>query len=477
MRVIEQRMMNKSEALGFQHVLAIRHNQNLFLVQMLNFIRVHKIAFAVAFTERIPLHHAAISGRGSTSIADALSANRNNAALIGNVFGCILIITAQNQHRIAAADDSFGVFFAVQLSQLRQTLQNEGNCNLTRTCSSNRLFKVRPDASVCQLVRNNVDRDASFTTNCIESFFQVFEQEAQKQRGKQLHRSVIIGNDKEQCGFFRAKICQANVIVTDNAANLVGHEQLESSIQTANNVGLYALTHTLKHCPCRCGRMAQRYILEVCFPLIKVVVKQSVIDIGDVTGRSILLPFREFPVPFFITVERMSKIFYNSASIHHGGFRVLYNLNQRLLIFLSDIRQLSQKLFCTALINLNQALFTDIRTIGNSNAEQVFFRAFPERVTLTVCTASRVSNNGLTEGNHTLVINVTSNRVIDFLNTIPRIRKVQIDKVKDLDLITTGLQKFTHIVVNFAFWVSDYNRFATHNRLEYRRSDIAKRLT
>ena len=223
--------------------------------------------------------------------------------------------------------------------------------------------------------------------------------------------------------------------------------------------------------------MAQRHILEVCFPLIKVVVKQSVIDIRDVTGRSILLPFREFPVPFLITVERMSKVFDNPASIHHCGFRILYNLNQRLLIFPSDIRQLRQKFFCTALINFNQAFFTDICAIRNRNAEQVLFRAFPERVALAVCAAASISNNGFTEGNHTLVINVAGNRVINFLNTIPCIRKVQIDKVKDLDLITTGFKKFTHIVVDFAFRVSDHNRFATHNRLEYRRSDIAKRLT
>ena len=119
MRVVEQRMMNKSKAFCFQHILTICHNQNLFLVQMLNFVRVYQVSFAIAFTERVSLHHAAISGRGSTSIADALGANRDDAALIGNVFCCILIVTAQNQHRIAAADDGFGVFLAIQLSQLR----------------------------------------------------------------------------------------------------------------------------------------------------------------------------------------------------------------------------------------------------------------------------------------------------------------------------------------------------------------------
>ena len=182
---------------------------------------------------------------------------------------------------------------------------------------------------------------------------------------------------------------------------------------------------------------------------------QSVIDVGDIAGRSILFPALQLLLAFLFAIEFLCQILYDLAAVKHRGFGIFHNLHQCFPVILRNVRQLRQKFFRTALVDFNERSLTHERTVGNGNAEQVLLRALPERVCFTA--AARVRDNGLTESNDTLVIDIPCNWVVDFLYAVPSIGKVEVDEVKYLHVIPSGFQQFPHVVVDFAFRVrNDY---------------------
>ena len=162
---------------------------------------------------------------------------------------------------------------------------------------------------------------------------------------------------------------------------------------------------------------------------------QSVVDVGNVAGRCVFLPSQQLLLSFFLAIEILGKVLDNTATVHHRRFRICNSFDQCLAIFFRNERQLRKKFFGAALIDFDKGRLTHIGAVRNGYTEQVFFRTLPERVALAVCTTACIGNNGLTERNNTLVVNVARNGVIDFLYAVPGIGKVKVDEVEYLYLI------------------------------------------
>lgn len=109
-----QRMVDISKAFRLEHMPTVGVDKDFIFLEHPHLVRIQQISFAVALGQRISLNRLPESERVAAGVLYRFCTDRRNAGQARNIFGGILVVAAQNEDGIAAADDDLRDVLTVQ---------------------------------------------------------------------------------------------------------------------------------------------------------------------------------------------------------------------------------------------------------------------------------------------------------------------------------------------------------------------------